>query len=121
MIDALVEDLMANYEMYASMYDMEMEEFTQEFFGCSVEELKTNSRVEAEAEIKHNLVFSEIAKKENLGVTQEEYETAVTAELADYECETIEEFEEQVGKEDYIYGLLYSKVADFILEQSTKQ
>ena len=120
-IDALVEEQMANYEMYASMYDMDVTEFAQELFGCSVDELRENSKVEVETEIKINLIFSEIAKKEKLGVTQEEYETAVTAELADYECETIAEFEEQVGKEDFIYGMLYSKVADFLLEQSNKQ
>ena len=54
-------------------------------------------------------------------IKQEEYEKAVTAELADYECETIEEFEEQIGKDDYIYSMLYEKVADFLLEQSQKQ
>ena len=120
-IDTLVEDQMANYEMYASMYDMDVTEFAQELFGCTVEELRENSKSEVEAEIKFNLVFSEIIKKEKLGVTQEEYETAVTAELADYECETIEEFEEQMGKEDYIYGMLYTKVSDFLLEQSSKK
>ena len=120
-IELLVDDQMANYEMYASMYDMELDAFAEELFGCTVDELRENSKAEVEAEIKFNLVFSEIAKKENLGVTQEEYETAVTAELADYECETIKEFEEQIGKEDYIYDMLYTKVADFLLQQSTKQ
>lgn len=120
-IDALVEEQMEGYEMYASMYEMELSEFVEQFFGCTVDELKESSRGDMEDEIKFNLVFSAIAQKENLGVTQEEYEKAVTEELADYECETIEEFEEQIGKDDYIYGMIYDKVADFLLEQSQKQ
>ena len=120
-VEALLEEQMANYEMYASMYDMELAEFAESLMGCTVEDLRNNGKAEVEDEIKFNLVFSEIAKKENLGVTQEEYEQAVTAELADYECETIEEFEEQIGKEDYISGMIYDKVANFLLEQSTKQ
>lgn len=120
-IDTLVEEQVAGYETYASMYEMELSDFVEEFFGCTVDELKVNSRAEVEDQIKFDLVFSKIAEKEKLGVTQEEYEKAVTAELADYECETIEEFEEQIGKDDYIYSMLYEKVADFLLEQSQKQ
>lgn len=120
-IDHLVEEQMASYESYAAMYEMELEDFMNQFLGCSVDEWKEITRADVEEEIKVALVFSNIVKKEKLGVSQEEYEKAVTEEMADYECETIEEFEEQFGKDDYIYNMLYNKVSKFLLEQSQKQ
>lgn len=120
-IDKLVEEQISGYEMYASMYEMDLDQFVEQFFGCTVDELRESSREEVESEIKSDLVFSEIARKEKLGITQEAYEEAVTAELEDYECETIEEFEEQFGKEDYIYTMLHDKVTEYLLSQSQKQ
>jgi len=117
-IDRAVEELVEGYEGYAEMYGMELEEFCQSFFGYGVEELKEESRSSAQEELKTDLLLSAIAKKEKLGITQQEYEEAVKPELEDYGCESIEEFEEEYGKEDYIYEMLYAKVTQYLLDQS---
>lgn len=119
-IDQSVQEQMDSYQSYAEMYGMELEDFCQNFFGYGSEQLKEESRAGAEDEIKNNLIVGEIAKQENLGVTQQEYEEAVKQELDDYGYETVEEFEEDYGKEDYMNNLLYDKVVQYLLDHSKK-
>lgn len=117
-IKQYVDDMIANYKSYADMYGMETEEFISSFFGCTTEELKEQSKNDAKEEITYSLILSEIAKKENLGITQEEYEAEVKENLEEYECENIEEFEKEYDKGEVIYTMLYDKVTNYLLEHA---
>lgn len=117
-IDSQAEAMTEDYRAYADMYGMEFEDFVQDFFGYTVEELTTENKTYAEEEIRDALILSAIAEKEKLGITQKEYEAEVTASLEEYECESIEEYEELYGKEDVIYSMLYDKVTNYLLENS---
>lgn len=119
-IDKAVDEQIENYQSYADMYGMDMEEFCQSFFGYGSEQLREESRQGAEDDLKSDLILGEIAKRENLGITQKEYEDAVKQELEDYGYETVEEFEEEYGKEEYMYNLLYEKVLQYLLDNSKK-
>lgn len=118
-VEAYIDSMIGEYTAYAEMYGMEKEEFINNFFGGTEEELRAESVEEAKNEITYSLILSAIAKKENLGITQEEYEAKVTGYLEEYEVESIEQYEEEYGKSDVIYELLYEKVTQYLLDNST--
>ena len=120
-IDDAVDQLIESYESYADMYGMDIDDFCQTFFGTTLDGLREDSRSSEEELLKYDLILSEIAKREKLGITQKEYEDALTPELEDYGCESIEEYENEYGKEDYLYDLLYNKVTQYLLDYSQKE
>lgn len=90
----------------AEMFDMDVEDFTSdEDTEAAVTEL-VNTR----------MVVSEIAEKENLTVSDEEYTEYVNDIYEEYGYSSVEEYEEDYSKESTMYEILYEKVADFLLE-----
>lgn len=117
-IEAYLDTMIEEYAAYAEMYGMEKEEFLSSFFGSTEEELREESKEEAKNEITYALILGAIAEKENLGITQEEYEAEVTSYLEEYEVESVEQYEEEYGKSDTIYTMLFDKVTQYLLDNS---
>lgn len=79
--------------------------------GYDLDEVTTEALTE-------KLVIYAIADKENLTVSDEEYDTYVDENVELYGYETKEEFEEDYGADSIKYDILYEKVLDFLGENT---
>lgn len=93
-----------------------------EMFGISVEELYGEDYDPDSAALDYlteKLVVYAIAEKENLSVSDEEYQTYIEEYYPLYGYETQEEYEKDYSPESTKYELLYEKVLSFLLDHST--
>ncbi len=95
---------------YAEMLGLDVADF-----ALSEEETKEV----VESMVYEQMVITEIAEKEKLSVTEEEYTSYVESMLDDYEVSSIEEFESYYSKESTMDELLRSKVQTFLLDHAT--
>lgn len=112
------EELIAEYQSYAEMYGMSYGDFLEMFMGTTEEAFEEESKGMAENSIKTILIYQAIIDKENLGVTEKEYEKTVKEMAKEYEYDSVEEFEADYDKPSIIEEMLYEKVMDFIIENA---
>lgn len=109
MIDEYVADLEEQYSYYAQMYGMEIDEFFEQIFGMSAEEVaKTTATQE--------LAIALIAEKEGLTLTDKEYEEGLKELAEQYGYEDTEEFVTAYGEDSIRQALLQEKVGNFLVE-----
>lgn len=92
-----------------------------EMFGISVEELYGDDYDPDAAALDYlteKLVVYAIAEKEDLSVSDEEYQSYVEENYPLYGYETQEEYEKDYAPESTKYELLYDKVLSFLLDNS---
>jgi len=109
MIDEYVADLKEQYSYYAQMYGMEIEEFFNQIFGMSAEEVaKTTATQE--------LAITLIAEKEKMSISDKEYEAGVKDLASQYGYEDTEEFVKAYTEEGIRKALLQEKVGNFLVD-----
>lgn len=109
MLDEYVADLEEQYSYYAQMYGMEIEEFFEQIFGMSAEEVaKTTATQE--------LAMTLIAEKEGLTLTDKEYEDGVKDLASQYGYEDTEEFVTAYSEDAIRKALLQEKVGNFLVD-----
>ncbi len=92
-----------------------------EQFGMTLEDLygeDYDPEEDAKTQLKERFVVEAIAKKENLLVSDKEYDEYVDSVWEMYGYESKEDYEQNVNKEDAIYELVYEKVLDFLKEHN---
>lgn len=94
MIDARIEDLIRDFGYRLSSQGLSLEQYMQ-YTGATPEAFKEQFKEQAESQVKTNLVLGEIAKRENIEVTDEDVEA---------------EFENMAK----IYGMEVDKLKEFI-------
>lgn len=120
-LESLTENIVQEYEMYASMYGMEMADFLQYYMnGISEEEFRQQARERAEFQLKNQLVVDAISAAENISLTDEEYQEGLKNLAEQYGAESPEAFEEQYGRETVEDGIIYDKTIDFVVEQAVE-
>lgn len=120
-LESLAENIAQEYEMYASMYGMEMADFLQYYMnGISEEEFRQQARERAEFQLKNQLVVDAISAAENISLTDEEYQEGLKNLAEQYGAESPEAFEEQYGRETVEDGIIYDKTIDFVVEQAVE-
>lgn len=112
------EELIAEYQSYAEMYGMSYGDLLEMFMGTTEEAFEEESKGMAENSIKTILIYQAIIDKENLGVTEKEYQKKVKEMAKEYEYDSVEEFEADYDKPSIIEEMLYEKVMDFIIENA---
>jgi len=116
-VEDLVESGVSYYEAYlSSMTETKLEDYLVEQ-GSSLDEFKEVLREEAVVSIKEQGVIEEIASKEKIEVTEEEYEKEVEYYMETYDIKTKEEFEDQYAKEEVVANVLYYKVVEWVCNQ----
>ncbi len=107
--DTLRQETVENYQLFAEFMGVEYEDFLAEYVG-SEEDL------EAEVLIGVNeaLVVQAIAEKEGLQVDDEEYQADLKKMAEEEEYDSLEEYEEEYGKDYIMRQILRSKVIDFL-------
>ena len=111
MIEQYVADLEEQYYYYAYIYGMETEEFVQQAFGMSMEEV-------AKKQITLQLAIEFIATAEKLTVSDADYKAGVAELATQYGYEDVATFESEYGADTIRNSLLQDKVGSFLVENS---
>ena len=93
MIDSAIEDMMRDFSYRLSSQGLSFEQYMQ-FTGMTPDSFKEQYKEQAEERVKSNLVISEIAKRENIEVTDEDVEAELKnmAEMYGMELDKLKGF-----------------------------
>lgn len=116
--EAYIDEMMKEYEVYADIYSMEVEELLQQTFGMSVAQMRENYRETAQFRVKMTLTFHDIAETEGMQVSEEAYEARLNELAEQYQYEDPKEIEEIYGKAMIEEELLQSQVIELIKENA---
>ena len=116
----LADSRLQEYEMYASYYGLELDDFLLQAMQMSREDFDSEVESWAEFQLKCTLAVDAIAKAENITVTEEEYQAGLETLAEEYGAESAEAFEEQYGRGTVENSLIYDKVVDFVTEQAVE-
>lgn len=112
-MDEYFEEYVASYTDYAEMFGMEYEQML-ETFGISEDDIKA----EAEQAMKRALVVEEIAKKEGISFSDEEFNQVVADAAEDEGFPDSESYIEEYGEDTIRNYLLEQYVSDFLIENT---
>ena len=106
------QQLREQLEIYALMNGLEIEEYVKNFFGVNYDEYVKLS-------VKQDLLLDAIGRKENISLTQEEYENAAKAHAQKHGYNDVENMIDKIGEDKVKEALLWDKVMEYISEQAT--
>ncbi len=116
MIDSAIEDMMRDFSYRLSSQGLSLEQYMQ-FTGMTPDAFKDQYKEQAEERVKSNLVIAEIAKKENIEVTDEDVENELKnmAEMYGMELDKLKEFIKDGEKENLKEELKLKKAVTLIV------
>jgi trigger factor len=116
MIDSAIEDMMRDFSYRLSSQGLSLEQYMQ-FTGMTPDAFKDQYKEQAEERVKSNLVITEIAKKENIEVTDEDVENELKnmAEIYGMELDKLKEFIKDGEKENLKEELKLKKAVTLIV------
>ena len=121
-VDSYVEDMKNYYQQYATLYQMEYEDFIKTYTNFStVSEAEEYMESEAKNYVKQSLVMKEIVKRENITINDDEYLSYCNKNMGKYGYETVEDFEAaytRAGIEESIY---FEKMMDLLLSTAIEE
>lgn len=121
LIDFYKAELKNNYIQYVYYnYGMKYADFL-EASGVTEEEFEADALSYAENMAKQEMVFKGIVETENLGLTDEEYETGVAKIATDYGYATKEEFLAIAEENQIRESLLWQKVLDLVVAEAKEK
>ncbi len=117
MIDTQCEVMLEDFAQRIAQSGLSMEQYLQ-LSGMTVDKLKEQMRPEAISRIQSSLVLEQVAKEENLEVTDEDMdgELAKMAEAYGMEKDKLEAYMGESEKNSMKRELLITKAVDFIME-----
>ena len=117
MIDTQCENMVNEFAQRIAQSGLSMEQYMQ-FSGMTIDGLKEQVRPEAETRIKSSLVLEQIAKEENIEVSEDEINAEVEKMAAQYgmEADKLKEYLGEDEKESIKRDLSVTKAVDLIME-----
>lgn len=117
MIETQCENMVEEFAQRIAQSGLSMEQYMQ-FSGLTIDKLKEQVCPEAETRIKSSLVLEQIAKDENIEVTDEEIDAEVAKMAAQYgmEADKLKEFMGDAEKKSMKRDLAVTKAVDLIME-----
>lgn len=117
MLETQCENMINEFAQRIAQSGLSMEQYMQ-FSGLTLDKLKEQVRPEAETRIKSSLVLEQIAKEENIEVTDEEIDAEVEKMAAAYgmEADKLKEYMGDSEKESMARDLKVTKAVDLIME-----
>lgn len=106
------------YSYIASYYGQSYEEYLKAM-GTTDDKLKDNCMTSAKAELEYMMVAVEIAKVEDITITDEEYESIAEGIVNEYGYDSIEKFEEEYASygDNYLYeSFIFDEVSVMLAE-----
>ena len=108
--------MLTEYQTYANMYGMEMEEFLQSQMGVTEEQLREAYRETATFRVKMTLAFHAIAEQEGLTVSDEEYQDRLSTLASQYGYDDPSQIEQVYDPELIKEQIIQEKAIDLIAE-----
>lgn len=96
--------------------DMEVSEFLEMFYGMKEEDLDSQYQMVTQ----ERLLIYAIAQKEELFLTEEQYQDYVEVTAAEYDM-TVEELQNEADKQTLMYEAVYDNVAAFLYDNAKKE
>lgn len=117
MLETQCENMVNEFAQRIAQSGLSMEQYMQ-FSGLTVDKLKEQVRPEAETRIKSSLVLEQIAKEENIEVTDEEIDAEIEKMAAAYgmEADKLKEYMGDSEKASMKRDLAVTKAVDLIME-----
>ncbi len=117
-VEAYIDQMMSEYETYATMYDMELGEFLETYLGVTEEQLREMFRETAEFRVQMTLAFHEIAELEGMEVSDDEYQEYLQSIADEYGYEDASDIETYYSSDMIREQLIQEKVIDLICENA---
>lgn len=117
MLDTQCDNMVNEFAQRIMQSGLSLEQYMQ-FSGLTMDKLKDQVRPEAETRIKSSLVLEQIAKEENIEVTEEEIDAEIGKMAAAYGMEA-DKLKEHMGdkeKQSIRRDLSVSKAVDLVME-----
>ena len=117
MIETQTRQMLDDFARRMQSQGLSMEQYMQ-FSGMTIDGLKEQVRPEAETRIKSSLVLEQIAKEENIEVSEDEINAEVEKMAAQYgmEADKLKEYLGEAEKESIKRDLSVTKAVDLIME-----
>ena len=117
MIETQCENMVNDFAQRIAQSGLTMEQYMQ-FSGMTLDKLKEQVRPEAEMRIKSSLVLEQIAKDENIEVSDEEVDAEIERMAAQYgmEADKLKEYMGESEKTSMKRDLAVTKAVDLIME-----
>lgn len=117
MIDTQCETMVNEFAQRIAQSGLSMDQYLQ-FSGMTVDQLKEQVRPEAETRIKSSLVLEQIAKEENIEVSDEDIDAEIEKMAKAYgmEADKLKEYMGDAEKESMKRDLAITKAVDLIME-----
>ena len=121
MLDTQCENMLDEFAQRISQSGLSMEQYMQ-FSGLTPEKLKDQVRPEALTRIKSSLVLEQIAKDENIEVTDEEIDAEITKMAGAYgmEAEKLKEYMGDSEKASMKRDISVTKAVDLVMANVTE-
>ncbi len=119
MVDMQCESMIQEFEGRISQQGLSLEQYMQ-FSGSSIEKMKEQVRPEAVQRIQSSLVLEEIAKQENIDVTEEEFNAQIEKLASGYGMpgEKMKEFLSEDDKESIRRNISVEKAIAIVMEHA---
>lgn len=117
MLETQCENMINEFAQRIAQSGLSMEQYMQ-FSGLTIDKLKEQVRPEAETRIKSSLVLEQIAKEENIEVTDADIDAEVEKMAAAYgmEADKLKEYMGDSEKESMKRDIAVTKAVDLIME-----
>lgn len=112
------EQIDANFVNSASAVGMEKADYISQYYGMTEEQYETEIETGALNSARQAIVCAMIAEKEGIEVTEEELNTKIEENYANFGYESVEAYMESGNAEDYRDYLLTMEVLDFLLDNA---
>lgn len=114
-----MEDMLAWYSSYASYYGMTLEEFGPAMTGLETyDAFKDKCHEDAVGYVKEYMVLQEIVKKENIKLSEEEFNEMLEGYMSGSSVTDKEAFIEEYSREYLEYCMLNDLALDFLIEKA---
>lgn len=122
MIDTQCESMIEEFAQRIAQSGLTMEQYLQ-FSGTTIEGMKEQVRPEALTRIQSSLVLEQIAKEENIEVTDEDIDAELEKMAKSYgmEADKLKEYMGDAQKDSLKKELALSKAADLIMENAKER
>ncbi|MCD8249809.1 MAG: trigger factor [Lachnospiraceae bacterium] len=117
-VEAYIDQMMSEYETYATMYGMELGEFLETYLGVTEEGLREMFRETAEFRVQMTLAFHEIAELEGMEISDDEYQEYLQSIADEYGYEDASDIETYYSSEMIREQLIQEKVINLICENA---
>lgn len=120
-VEAYIDEMMGEYQAYASAMGTDLETFLQSYVGMTEEQLRELFRETAVFRVKMTLTFHDIAEQEGIEIGDEEYQEQVNSLAEQYGYEDAADVEAVYSPAMIREQMIQEKVIDLIRDNAAAE